>query len=181
MRHASLEIIRKKFDVEIQDVTQTYSVLSLQGPKSLQTLTKSLEAITSDGKVLEGLADNHTKIIVLDKLDNSKCAVTKTSLTGTSGFEMRLAPSALPLVYDSLKTTGQDFGIRDVGYRALARLAIEAGYHSFDGALRHTDNPAEAGLLDLCNLERNFLGREKLVKSMEGPLAKRLVCVTIDE
>ncbi|NNL84253.1 MAG: GcvT family protein [Myxococcales bacterium] len=161
----------------VTDVTGSYVMLNLQGPKSralLEQLTR--EDIGNDAfpfSTWRELEVGYQRLIAM-----------RVSYSGELGFELYIPTEyALP-VYDRLVEQGADFGLRHCGYHALNSLRIEKGYREWAHDIGPEDTPLESGLSFTCAWDKlgGFLGREALLeKRGAGGYKRRLVQFLLED
>ena len=149
-------------EVEIQDVSDAYGVLALQGPRSRDILA----LIAPEAAELAFFSLCHTKI------GPAAVTISRTGYTGDLGFEIFVgADDALP-VLDAVLAAGEGRGLRLFGEQALVMARIEAGLVLIDvefgsSRLAFTDDerftPKELGfgwmLRGIDSDDRPFIGR----------------------
>jgi len=149
-------------EVEIQDVSDAYGVLALQGPRSRDILA----LIAPEAAELAFFSLCHTKI------GPAAVTISRTGYTGDLGFEIFVgADDALP-VLDAVLAAGEGRGLRLFGEQALLMARIEAGLVLIDvefgsSRLAFTDDerftPKELGfgwmLRGIDSDDRPFIGR----------------------
>ena len=111
-------------DVQISDVTEATSVLSLMGPASREILSRVTKTDVSNQAF---------QFATMHKLQIAGCAVTAIRITyvGELGFELHMAVADAPRVYDELFSHGASLGLKNAGYRAIESLRLEKGYRSW--------------------------------------------------
>ncbi len=148
--------------VEIEDVSDAYGVLALQGPRSRDILA----LIAPEAAELAFFSLCHTKI------GPAAVTISRTGYTGDLGFEIFVgADDALP-VLDAVLAAGEGRGLRLFGEQALLMARIEAGLVLIDvefgsSRLAFTDDerftPKELGfgwmLRGIDSDDRPFIGR----------------------
>jgi sarcosine dehydrogenase len=161
--------------VEIVDVTELYSTLSLMGPKSRQVLERVTTADVSTtafpfGHVREVLIAGHFV----------HCA--RITYVGELGYELHVPVAGAPAVFRALVAAGADHDLRLCGYRAIESLRLEKGYRAWGSDITPNDTPFEAGLGFLVKLktEFNFKGKDALLKMNNAPLIKLLTGFTTE-
>ena len=103
--------------VEVEDVSEEYAVLAVQGPRSRMIL----ERLTPDIGSLRYFALTPTKI------GTTALTISRTGYTGDLGYELMVpADEALP-VLDAVVEAGTPYGLRPFGEQALLMTRIEAG------------------------------------------------------
>jgi aminomethyltransferase len=107
------------FDVEVTEETEAVAGLALQGPTSAAIL----RAAGFDGiKRLKPID------IVEFPHGGSVVTISRTGFTGDLGYELFVAPRDALALWDRLFDAGRLHGIRAIGYSALNRARIEAGF-----------------------------------------------------
>ncbi|MBV7331821.1 FAD-dependent oxidoreductase [Chloroflexi bacterium TSY] len=158
--------------VEIQDVTDELSCMSLWGPHARDVL----QAVSSSDVSNE--ACPYMSARTLD-IQGISVWAQRVSYAGELGWEFYIAPEQATAVWDTLMEAGQAFGIQPVGYKALESLRLEKGYRYWSGDITPTENPYEAGLGFAVKLNKgNFIGRDALLKIKDEGIAHRLCTLT---
>jgi len=160
------------FEVRVENPSDAYSQLALQGPlaeKILQPLT---------GIDLAGMRSFHwAKGKVLGK----DCLVSRTGYTGEDGFEIYLAPSDAERVWDRLLAEGAPRGLVPVGLGARDTLRLEKGLMLYGNDIDEETTPLEAGLGWVVKLDKGgFIGREALVRQKAEGVRRRLVGLSME-
>ena len=106
-------------DVQIEDVSAEWSVISVLGPRAA---------------------------VLLSRVDIGSARAVPASYVGGPGTEIYVRVEDAPALYDQLWAHGEEFGLRDCGYYALDALRIEAGRRAFGAELSPDCTPYEAGL-----------------------------------
>jgi aminomethyltransferase len=115
--YAWLEGHRNGRRVEIEDVTDEYAMLAVQGPRSRTVLESLMPQVTKLGYF--GLAEA--------KIGKAKVTVSRTGYTGDLGYEVTVHKDDAIAVLDAILAAGQGHGLRPFGEEALNMLRIEAG------------------------------------------------------
>ncbi|HXV37380.1 MAG TPA: aminomethyltransferase family protein [Myxococcota bacterium] len=168
-------------DVEIEDVTDAYGALALQGPVSRDILLKLA------GAELGSLGYFH---LVDAKLAGSPVTISRTGYTGDLGYEIFAAPEHCEKIWDALMVTGADHKMQPTGMIALDMARIEAGlllldadFHSAAKAMFEVEktSPLELGLGWMVNLKKDyFIGKDALEREQARGPASCTVGLEID-
>ncbi len=153
----------KNMDVRIEDITDSYCGLALQGPTSRDILKDMCDAD------VDGLKFFWTTSA---KADGFELKISRTGYTGDLGYELWVKNEDALKLFDAVWSAGQDYNIRMSGIAALDIARIEAGlimngvdYHSSLHALipEQMSTPYELGLGWTVNLDREpFIGQRAL-------------------
>ena len=166
-----------RLSVEIEDVSDDFGVLAVQGPRSREIL----ETLTPD---VNGLAFFD---LCSTKIGTAPVTLSRTGYTGDLGFEIFVgADDALP-VLDAVIDAGAGRGLRPFGEDALLMTRIEAGLVLIDvefssSRLAYNDNeritPRELGfgwmLRGIDADDRPFIGRAALRKELADKTSRWL-------
>jgi aminomethyltransferase len=153
----------RRFDVDIEDSSDRFGTLSLQGPTSRDIL-KNVSDANLDNLPYFRLTNA--------KLDNVDVVISRTGYTGDLGYEVWVERDKAIKVYDAIMAGGRDFRIQPVGLDAMDITRIEAGYimngvdyFSANACLIESrkSTPYEIGLGWTVDLERGpFIGQAAL-------------------
>ena len=106
----------------------------------------------------------------------------RVSYTGELAFELHVPTEYAAHVYEQLSAVGEQFGIADVGYRALNSLRMEKGYLAWAGDLTPDYTPYHADLERFVDYEKgNFIGREALLETRERGPGQRLCVFSLNQ
>jgi 4-methylaminobutanoate oxidase (formaldehyde-forming) len=160
--------------VTIQEVTSGYAVINVIGPKSRALL----EQLTDSGISNENFSFGTCKSFVIG---HAPVTSLRVSYVGELGYELYIPAEFAVHVYEALWAAGQEFGVKNAGYRTIASMHLEKGYADWGSELTPEYTPFDAGLGFCVALDKEeFVGKEALagIKS-EGPKWK-LCTFTID-
>ena len=158
-----------RLDVTIEDVTDEFGMLAVQGPRSRQILAKVAPEV-------EGLAYfEHTDA----KIGGAPVTISRTGYTGDLGYEVRVARDEALGVLDAVIDAGEGHGLRPFGEEALLMTRIEAGLVLINvefssSRFAYTDHdritPKELGfgwmLKGIDDDDRPFIGRNALRREL---------------
>jgi aminomethyltransferase len=155
--------------VEIDDVSEQYGVLAVQGPSSRAILAGLDPAVDK----LEYFGLTRATI------GGVPVTVSRTGYTGDLGFEIWTAADDAVAVWDTVVESSRGRGVVPFGLTALSMARIEAGLLLLDVDFQssrfawtdaHRSTPIELGLgwmfKDLAGNDRSFLGREAITREI---------------
>ena len=104
-------------DVSIEDVTDDWGILSIQGPRSREILAA----------VAEGVADLGYFALTRTKIAGVEVIVSRTGYTGDLGYEVWTPADGALKVWDAIFEVGEPKALIPFGMTALYMARIEAG------------------------------------------------------
>ncbi len=150
-------------DVEIEDVSNEYSIIAVQGPKSAETLQEILHFDISALKFF-ACSEISKENFSID-FDGEKCIISRTGYTGERGYEMYIYPAEAAInVFEQLLEKGKKYGVMPVGLAARDTLRLEKGFMLACNEFEGGRNPIEAGLEWVIDWEHDFIGKEALLE-----------------
>lgn len=157
-------------EVEIENVSDQYALIAIQGPKAQDILQK----ITTDTDLGE------IKFFAFRQnvdLNGAKALVSRTGYTGEDGFEIYCKPEDAISLWKNLLEAGKDEGILPCGLGARDTLRFEATLPLYGQELSPEISPLEAGIgfAVKLNKEADFIGKEALAKQKEEGVPRKLV------
>jgi len=163
-----------KFDVTLENKSDEYSLIALQGPQSKSVLKKLT------GTDLDNLEYYHFKMANVAGTD---MILSRTGYTGELGYELyftgdeKTAENIWYKVFDA----GKEFDIQPAGLAARDSLRLEMGFCLYGNDIDKTTNPLEAGLGWITKLSKTeFIGKEKLMEIKSRGSGRKL-CGFISE
>lgn len=163
---AWLNAQRGNFSVQLTDVSDRYYMLAFQGPKAEQVLQKL------EGFDLKELRYHTARWF---KIHGEAGIVARTGYTGEDGFELFIPQSRGVHVWDAILASGKDEGVLPIGLGARDSLRFEAKFALYDHELDAKTTPIEATLTWACDLNKDFVGRDALLKQKLDGVKKKLV------
>jgi glycine cleavage system T protein (aminomethyltransferase) len=156
------------FDVEIENVTDDFGVLALQGPTSRGVL----EELVGDGISELGFSEAANF-----QMGDTPLWISRTGYTGDLGYEVWVSSDQALALWDRLMEVGKSYALVPAGIWALDVARVEAGLIMLEvdyiSALKaesvsQTSSPYELGLGWSVHFKKgDFVGREALLKEKE--------------
>jgi aminomethyltransferase len=172
-REKDVNWVRKNtahFECVVEDLSDIYTQLAIQGPRALDVLRKLTDANLDDVKnywfthgVICGLKDT---------------LIARTGYTGEDGFEIYVPANVATSerVWNAAIEAGKEFGILPCGLGARNTLRLEAKMALYEHEISDNINVWEAGLDRYCKMDKgDFLGREALDKARAAGVQRTLV------
>lgn len=158
----------KPHDVEVEDLSEQYAQLALQGPKSQEILQRIVD-IPLDSVKFFKFADGVS-------IAGVSAILSRTGYTGEDGFEIYVPAGEVLKVWEAIMDAGAEFHVMPAGLGARDTLRLEAALPLYGHELSPDISPLEAGLDRFVRFDKaDFIGREALIKQKEGGILRRLV------
>lgn len=153
------------FDIDIQNRSDFYGQIAVQGPDSEKVVTEVL------GLECAELTFYTTKTI-------GDVIISRTGYTGEDGFEIYGTHNYINECWDKLMTSGR---CKPCGLGCRDTLRFEVGLPLYGDELSADISPVMAGLGMFCKLDKpEFIGREALVDQKENGVEMRLVGIELE-
>ncbi len=160
----------RQFDCAVENLSDDFTQIAIQGPKSVDTLQKLTDADLRKVKfywVTRGSVCGLKNILI-----------ARTGYTAEDGFEIYIpadeATSAR--VWNEILNAGKEFGIVPCGLGARNTLRLEGSLSLYGHEISDTINVWEARLDRFCKMEKpEFVGRLALEKAKAEGVKRTLV------
>ncbi len=160
----------KNFDCQVEELSDAYTQLAIQGPRAVDVLRKLTDAN------LDGIKNYWFTHGTVCGLKNT--LIARTGYTGEDGFEIYV-PSDVATgerVWNDVLAAGKDAGIVPCGLGARNTLRLESKMALYGHEISEKINVWEAGLDRYCRMEKgDFIGRAALEKARAAGLHRTLV------
>ena len=161
---------KNNFNIELQNISESISLLAVQGPKAADFLADVLR-LSADSLKLQ-------KCFEVRKYQANWIA--RTGYTGEDGFEVFIDnPNRAVAIWQELIKSG----VIPCGLGARDTLRLEAAYPLYGHELDEETTPLEAGLGWSVSLDKqeDFISKQALLKQKQEGLKKKLVCLKIND
>lgn len=162
----------KNFDVEIKNESSNYSMIAIQGPKSVNVIEKFAPEIL-----------DYPRFGIIEKeLYGHNCFISRTGYTGEDGFEITSPHEIINEIWERLMELGKEYNIKPCGLGARDGLRLESGYLLYGSDIddNHTSFEANYGWVVKLN-KPDFIGKEKLEKQKKEGIKIKLTGITMEK
>jgi len=163
---AWMDAHRAEFKVQLRDISDTYYMLAFQGPKAEEVLQHVESFDLSKIKY-------HTAREF--KIGKERGLLARTGYTGEDGFELFVPASHGKHIWDAILEHGKNAGVKPIGLGARDSLRFEAKMALYGHEIDANTTPIEAALGWACDLSKQFIGRDALLKQKLEGAKKKLV------
>lgn len=165
------------FDCELIDQSDETALLAIQGPTSIDIVSKLTDLPLNDLPYYQFVQPEPGSF-----LGCSNAIIARTGYTGEPGLEIYCENSNAHRVWKALLDAGADDGLIPCGLGARDTLRLEAGYCLYGHELTDDITPLEAGLGWVVKLQKeNFVGRDALRTQKEAGIPRKLIGFVIED
>ena len=166
----------RQFDCAVENLSDDFTQIAIQGPKGVDVLQKLTEANLS---ALKFYWVTHGSVCGLKNI-----LIARTGYTAEDGFEIYI-PSDETIgarVWNEILSAGKEFGVVPCGLGARNTLRLEGKLPLYGHEISDTINIWEAGLDRFCKMEKpEFIGRAALEKGKAEGVKRTLVGLEMTE
>jgi aminomethyltransferase len=160
----------KGFDCVVEELSDAYTQLAIQGPRAQELLQKLADANLA---VIKNYWFTHGTVCGL-----KDTLIARTGYTGEDGFEIYVPSDVATsqMVWDKVMEAGREFGVIPCGLGARNTLRLESKMALYGHEISDKINVWEAGLDRYCKMEKgDFIGRAALERAKARGLTRTLV------
>lgn len=165
--YAWIQSHKGEFRVQVENASDRFSQLALQGPKALEIL-RPLTDIDLAG--LKSFWASWGQVAGVEAL------VSRTGYTGEDGFEIYTLAPEPSVLWEEILKRGETMGLLPVGLGARDTLRLEARLMLYGNDIDETTTVLEADLKWIIKFKKgDFLGREALSRQLEEGVKRKIV------
>ncbi len=160
----------KGFDCVIEELSDAYTQLAIQGPRAVDVLRKLTNV---DLSAIKNYWFTHGMVCGL-----KNTLIARTGYTGEDGFEIYVPSDTATSekVWNQVMEAGREFGIIPCGLGARNTLRLESKMALYGHEISDKINVWEAGLDRYCKMEKaDFIGRAALERTKATGLTRTLI------
>lgn len=153
--------------IEVVNVSDSYGLIALQGPKAERILKSMTQTTLADLKAYYFLPS--------ENFGNVKdVIVARTGYTGEDGFELYVQKNDTQELWNKLLRAGFIHGLKECGLGARDTLRLEAGMALYGQELSEEISPLEGGVGFAVKLDKEtaFIGQTALKEQKEKGLKR---------
>ncbi|RPI03259.1 MAG: glycine cleavage system aminomethyltransferase GcvT [Calditrichaeota bacterium] len=154
-------------DVVLQNQSDQFSLLALQGPFSRDLLQQATSLPLDDLAFYWSMSGVVADVPMI---------VSRTGYTGELGYELCFAPEHTEKIWHTLMAIGEPYKIEPIGLGARDTLRLEMKYCLYGNDIDATTHPLEAGLGWITKLDKpDFIGKAAILQAKNQGLTRKLV------
>ena len=153
---------------EIQNVSEQYAQLAIQGPKAEQILQRMCDVPLGEIRFY--------RFDPCAKVGGVPAIVSRTGYTGEDGFEIYVSSDKASELWDKILAEGKADGLVPVGLGARDTLRFEVALPLYGHEISQEISPLEAGLGMFVKPDKGaFIGRDALIAQKEAGVKRKVV------
>ena len=156
-----------EFDVVVENLSEYYGEVAVQGPKTEEIVERVLGIPCSE------LLFYTCKEI---EYNGETIIISRTGYTGEDGFELYGSHAFTIEMWDKLLASGE---VKPCGLGCRDTLRFEVGLPLYGDELTDEITPLEAGLGMFAKLDKNFIGRDALAQQKAEGLKRKIVGIEL--
>ena len=153
------------FGCRVDNQSDNFSLLAVQGPKSIELLQELTSVDLSEIK--------YYNFRIGSIADIDEVILSRTGYTGEIGFEIYVKNESVKQLWDALFATSIE--MKAIGLAARDTLRLEKGYCLYGNDINDTTSPIEAGLSWITKFTKEFVNHDNLKAQKEAGATKKLV------
>ena len=159
----------KNFDVVVENQSDKYGEVAVQGPKAEEIVERVL-----------GIQCSELAFYTCKEMECTceTIIISRTGYTGEDGFEIYGSHAFINEVWDKLLASGE---VKPCGLGCRDTLRFEVGLPLYGDELADDITPLEAGLGMFVKLDKDFIGKEALAKQKAEGLKRKIVGIELKD
>ena len=169
-----LEWHSDEYDVNIENITESWGGLLLTGPNARKILAQCTH---------EDLSNNAFSWLScrMIQIDSAQVFAMRVSYAGELGWELHMPSWQLISIYESLMEVGEEFGLKDFGGQAFNSMRLEKMYRAYGAEFTEEISALEAGMERFLDLNRDFIGADNIRERMSSGIKTKLAYLIFDD
>ena len=159
----------KVFGASLQNQSDQWSLIALQGPQATSVLAK---LTNTDIGSIPFYRFVYGKVAGIDQV-----LISATGYTGSGGYELYIPNEEAEKIWNSLIQNGAE----PCGLAARNTLRIEMGYCLYGNDIDDTTSPISAGLSWCTALSKDFVSKDQIEKQKVNGVSKKRVGFIVNE
>jgi len=161
-----------EFDAKVEDQSNEYSLLAIQGPKAVESMQSLYEGDLNDIKFYHFAVDQFAGC--------DDVIISGTGYTGSGGLEIYFKNEYADKIWNAVMQAGKDFNIKPTGLAARDTLRLEMGLCLYGNDIDDTTSPIEAKLGWITKFTKDFINADQLKKQKEGGVSRKLTAFMVE-
>ncbi len=161
-----------EFDAKVDDRSDEYSLLAIQGPKAVEAMQSLYKGDLNDIKFYHFKVDEFA--------DCEDVIISGTGYTGSGGLEIYFKNQYARKIWDSVMEAGKEYNIQPTGLAARDTLRLEMGLCLYGNDIDDTTSPIEAKLGWITKFTKDFINADQLKKQKGEGVSRKLTAFMVE-
>lgn len=150
------------FDISVKDISDETYMIAFQGPQAPEIMNRLTDVDLTEMARFSAIQDRI--------LEDVPILLGRTGYTGEDGFELFFPAEHALKVWEAILEEGKEEGVAPIGLAARDSLRFEPCMPLYGHELSPTITPVEARLTFAVNFNKDFIGKDALLKQkLEKP------------
>ncbi len=158
-------------DVKLVDVSLDTGLLAIQGPNAEKLLAQLTDYDLTGMKYYSWARAKVAGVEIL---------FSRTGYTGEDGFELYIPREHGPTLWKAVVDKGKPMGLEFIGLGARDSLRLEMKMALYGNDIDETTSPVEAGLSWIIDFDKEFVGKDIILRHKQEKPQRRLVCLELE-
>lgn len=158
-------------DTTLFDRSDELGLLAIQGPNAEKLMAELTDY---------NLADMKYYTCATAKVAGVDILFSRTGYTGEDGFELYIPPQHAATLWEAVTGKGRAMGLELIGLGARDSLRLEMKMALYGNDIDETTSPIEAGLGWIVDFDKDFIGKDVILRHKEEKPRRRLVCLELE-
>jgi dimethylglycine dehydrogenase len=169
-----LEWHSDEYDVNIENITESWGGLLLTGPNARKILAQCTH---------EDLSNNAFSWLScrMIQIDSAQVFAMRVSYAGELGWELHMPSWQVISIYESLFEMGSPLGLKDFGGQAFNSMRLEKMYRAYGAEFTEEISALEAGMERFLDLNRDFIGADNIRERRSSGIQTKLAYLVFDD
>ena len=160
--------------INIKSLTNEYTILVIAGPKSRELLQAVSPRTDWSKEAFPWLSVRDVSI------GSARAMAMSVSFSGELAWELHIPNEQLYLAFTTLWAAGKAFDLKPFGLHATESMRLEKGYRHWKADLITEFNPFESALDRFVKMDKDFIGKDALVKMQKAGPRRQFVSMIVD-
>ncbi len=158
-------------DVELVDRSMDNGLLAIQGPNAEKLMAQLTDYDLASMKYYNSAVATVAGVEIL---------FSRTGYTGEDGFELYIPPEHASTLWTAILEKGGPMGLELIGLGARDSLRLEMKMALYGNDIDETTSPVEAGLSWIVDFDKDFIGKDVILRHKQEKPRRRLVCLELE-
>lgn len=158
-------------DVKLVDRSMDFGLLAIQGPNAEKLMAQLTDYDVSGMKYYT---------CVTARVAGVELLFSRTGYTGEDGFELYIPPAHAVTLWNAVTEKGKPMGLELIGLGARDSLRLEMKMALYGNDIDETTSPVEAGLSWIIDFDKEFVGKDIILRHKVEKPRRRLVCLELE-